>query len=1036
MLRRGRPRTVLISLLLQAGQAVRADVLIEHVWGDDLPSNALNALQVHVSYLRRTLGLAADGEAPALRTVAGGYLIDVSDECLDVHRFERDIARAAQELAQPSREGAEAALVGLREALSLWRGDPLQDVAYNSFAIAEIERLHELRASALEYEIDALLALGKHDATVPALRRLIADFPLRERFRAQLVLALYRSGRQAEALRAFDAARYQLVEELGVEPGHDLEELQHAVLDHDAALDWVPLAGSGDEAPTTGVDLVAVADRPGRRRPTPVPTPNTRLVGRERELVSIRETMAENRLVTLVGPGGAGKSRLALELAHGDAERPVWMVELSEVSDGDVVPFEIARAIGVASSNDPIGNVTLSIGSQPGLLVLDTCEHQLDACATAAHRLLRSCPRLGILATSRQPLGVVGEVAWPVAPLALPAQGAALADLRAAAAVDLFSDRARAARPDFALDDSNADAVANICRTVDGLPLAIELAAARVSVLSPAAILERLDDRFALLSRVGRAAELRQQSLLAAVEWSDDLLDDDQRIYFYRLGVFAGRFTLEAASAVAGDGLASDPLDLLSAMVDRSLVVAQGDDSYRMLDSLRAYAADALGRDARQSSSAHRRLATWLAQHVETADTKLRGPDQQATLDRLRGEVPNLRAALQWCLTGGDPQLGARLERSLWWFWAFEGASSDVARWLKDALAVPDLDSETRAGLLQALGRHALALGDVARAQRALQEATDLWDELGMPERGAIGLVHLGVTHRWFGRFGAAAASQDRAIALARDALRRLGGGLDTALAGVHVGRSGRRRPARRRRSRNRGAWPPERAIRTSWAGSPQSSPTPSCERVTSTGLSIGSTTLSPCSSPPDGTRVSRSPSPRWAGPWSRVAGSMTRSSLIDERCGSQLSSARRTRSPRRSKVWRKPAQPPETSKPVPSSLVARQRCDPGWRQRSLPGNGARMSTRWRHRCASGSELLVSRRLSGAASGWHPVTSSRRSTVPEARMSSRRLLRRRCSADGLHADVDPDAATHELPAAVEGHVPRQTPIRTVDHPDR
>ena len=550
-LRRGRPRALLIALLLRVGRSVPADVLIDEVWGAEPPADAGNALQVLVSYLRRSLRLPATGPAPALRTMAGGYELDVEADQIDVYRFERAVSSAVQQLADPTVEQAELALEELQSTLALWRGPALQDVAYEAFVGAEVDRLSELRAVALEFEVEAMLRLGRHDEAIPALRQLVVDHPLRERFPAQLIVALYRAGRQADALRAFDATRRHLIDELGVEPGIELQRLHRAVLDHDSGLDWTPL-----------VETAAIDAAGAHRHWSPMsrlPASTSSLIGREREIASIGSVLADNRIVTLTGPGGSGKTRLALAVARAEAARtPVWLVELAQIGDPAVVPSEIARVFDVATHADPTDAVSVRLGDRAGLLVLDTCEHLIDACATTVYRLLQACPNLSVLATSRQALAIVGEVAWPVPPLAVPAAGASIGEVLDAEAVRLFDERSRAVRPDFRLDASNAAVVGQICAILDGLPLAIELAAARMQVLSAAAILERLDDRFAVLSRVGRAADVRQQSLRATIEWSYDLLGPEQRIFFERLGVFASRFSLDAAAEVGAHDVAGD----------------------------------------------------------------------------------------------------------------------------------------------------------------------------------------------------------------------------------------------------------------------------------------------------------------------------------------------------------------------------------------------------------------------------------------------------------------------------------------------
>jgi predicted ATPase/DNA-binding SARP family transcriptional activator len=751
--RRGRSRIVLISLLLRAGQVVPVDVLVEHAWGDRLPADSANALQVQISYLRRALRLHGDdGE---LRTVGAGYALRVAPERIDLHRFEHGVSSAADRLRTASPGDAEAALDELAAALRLWRGEPLQDVAYEPFAVAEVARLHELHAAALEYQVDARLLLGDHEQVVPMLHQLVGDHPLRERPRAQLMLALYRCGRQADALRAYDAARAALVEQLGVEPGRELQLLHQAVLTHDPDLDWVPPAPRAVTAPT--------------RPLTRLPAPTTRLIGREREMARAAELLADNRMVTLTGPGGVGKTRLALAVAERLAhERPVWLVELAEVDDPAVVPYEVGRAVGVTDATDPAAAVQLRIGGAPGLVVLDTCEHLLEACAELSHVLLRACPALRILATSRQPMALPGEVAWPLRPLALAPVDGSFEQVRDAEAVRLFVDRARAVQPDFELDAARASDVGRICRILDGLPLAIELAAARVRVLSPGAILQHLDDRFALLNRVGLAADVRQRSLRTTIAWSYDLLDDEQRVFFARLGVFAGRFTYAAAADIAAAGLGTHPLDLLSAMVDRSLLVVDGDDSYRMLNSLRAFAAECLDRDPADRDAARGRLASWLAASCEPAERDLRGPAQAATLERLRAEAPNLRVALAWSFAGGDPAGGARLACSLSWFWALDGASDEGRRWLQQALRVPELDDELRARALEGLGIHTAILGAVVDGRHALRESVDLRSRSGLAG-GHVAMIYLGVAHRMLGEIEQAAAAYDRAIAGARD---------------------------------------------------------------------------------------------------------------------------------------------------------------------------------------------------------------------------------------------------------------------------
>ena len=752
-LRQGRPLSLLTALLLRLGKVASVDALVEEVWGEQVLADAVNALQVQVSYLRRTIGLGSGAGRPALRTVGAGYLLDVEPDSLDAHRFEFLIREAAARLAAPRPVDANVALEELRAALGLWRGEPLQDLRAAPSAVAETVRLQELRAAALEYEIDARLALGEHELAVPALRQLITEYPLRERLRAQLALALYRSRRQAEALREVDATRRFLVEELGVDPGRELQQLHRALLEQSSEIDWRPPS-------------VAVPPEPAPRSRLPATT--SRLVGREQELERIHEVLADNRIVTLTGAGGAGKTRLALAVAHAEAaRRPVWLVELAELNDARVVPYEIAGAVGVAAEADPFEALAVGIGERPGLLVLDTCEHLVDACATAARRLLRDCRALTILATSRQPLAVAGEVAWPVPPLGLSRPGASLPEIKDSEAVRLFRDRARATRPGFEVDETNADSVAEICRVLDGLPLAIELAAARTKVLSPAAILARLDDRFALLHKIGTAADVRQQSLRAAIQWSYDLLDEDHQRFFDRLGVFAGRFSLDAAARVAGDGLGSDPLELLTTVVDRSFVVLDGEDSYRLLDSLRAFAVEQLDAEPADGAAARAHMAGWLAEFCEARDTHQRVIDDDSVLAELRGVMPNVRAALDWCFTTGDRMTGVRLVAALVWFWGSVGANEEATRWLGRALETRGLDDEQGARLLEGVAMHSFASGDIDAGRRAAEEAARLWARAGTPGRGFAALIYRSLADRARGDLDVAAETLDRAVDIA-----------------------------------------------------------------------------------------------------------------------------------------------------------------------------------------------------------------------------------------------------------------------------
>ena len=776
--RRGIPRTLLIALLLRGGETVGAGALIELLWADDLPRNPANALQIQVSYLRRMLGGAEAGGSQRIVTRAGGYAIDLGPDELDAQEFDRLVREAAARRGGGSADDLVAALELLDRALALWRGDALEDVAGEAFVIGEVTRLEESRWAAVEARNDVLLALGRHAELVGELGQLVNRLPLRERFHEQLILALYRSGRQADALRSYANARRVLVEELGLEPGPRLQDLEHAVLAQDRSLDWKRPAGPIATAPSTTPSPTTAAQFAVGTLPVPMAS----LVGRDAELASARQLLGRARILTLTGPAGAGKSRLALELAHVEAEvGTVWFVDLASVTTDDRVPAVVAAALGVPSppDEDTVTAVTGALAIEQGLLLLDTCEHVPAGAAEVASRVLRRCPKMRVLATSRRPLGITGEIAWPVPPLALPPpRSTSKEEIASFAAVALFCERATAVRPNFALTDGNAADVAAICLALDGLPLALELAAARADVLTPAAILVRLQNRFDLLVEGGRDAAARQQTLRAALDWSFELLTPDQRCFFARLGVFSGSFGLDAAVTVAGDQFA-DPLSLLSALVRHSMVSVAGDDRYRLLDSLRAYAAELLGTEEAETRHRHARYYTDLA---ETGEQGIVGADQVVWLAHLRADVPNFRAAVEWSFAAGEYELAARVAGALGWFWTLEGMLDEAVGYLERAVAHSDVPPLVRSKALWGLGLIAASLGRLERARQAGVESVALARSAGDRVACARGLNTLGVTEWALGNLETAAAAQDEAISLLESSDDLWGMGVCTAL--------------------------------------------------------------------------------------------------------------------------------------------------------------------------------------------------------------------------------------------------------------
>ncbi|WP_459800941.1 BTAD domain-containing putative transcriptional regulator [Herbidospora sp. RD11066] len=634
-----RLRALLVRLALDPGRLVTHDELAEALWGAAPPADRANALQSLVSRLRRVLP-----DPGVLRSEPGGYRLALPKENVDAHRFAVLAARGHSALASGDHRQAAACL---GEAAALWRGRPLADVADAPFADAAVSLLDEARLAATEDRLDAEIALGGAEPLVSELRDLAARHPLRERVHALLMRALAASGRRAEALTAFEEVRHALADDLGVDPGPELREAHLAVL---------------REEPATR------RGRPAMRAPL------TSFVGRDHDMAEIARRLADSRLVTLVGPGGAGKTRLASTVAA-RLDRPVWLVELAPVTNPDDVPQAVLTAVGAGQTKVQDGTVSRIVEVLSGgesLLLLDNCEHLIDAAARLADELLGLCPRLTVLATSREALGIFGESLWPVPPLA------------DEPAVRLFLDRAEAVRPGFALTPENTPVVTEICRRLDGLPLAIELAAARLRSLTVDQVAARLDDRFRLLTGGSRTAMARHQTLRAVVAWSWDLLGDDERDLAERLAVFPGGFTAEAAEAVGGS------LDLLAALVDRSLLQLIDGPRYRMLETIREYGLERLAErgEVDDVRSAHTRYFLDLA---EQGSRQMHGHGQLTWIRILGTDHDNLLAAFHYAIERDDARTATRLTAALGTFWMITGRRSESVPWLKSAL---DLDGE------------------------------------------------------------------------------------------------------------------------------------------------------------------------------------------------------------------------------------------------------------------------------------------------------------------------------------------------------
>ncbi|MER7502176.1 BTAD domain-containing putative transcriptional regulator [Nonomuraea pusilla] len=658
-------RALLADLLVHDGHPVSVDRLVDDLWGEDPPANPPAALQVRVSQLRKALEDAEPGGKNLVVSRAPGYLLRPDPGAVDAGRF-ADLLGRAEAAGSPR---ARAGLLG--EALALWRGPAFADFADEEYARSAVVRLEEQRLAALEQQAEARLELGEHGLLVGELGDLVARHPLRERLRAVHMKALYRAGRQSEALASYGELREKLAEELGLDPGPELVALHRAILAQDPALD-LP------------------ADRPLTNLPAPV----SKLVGRDEALAEVCALLGEERLVTLTGTGGVGKTRLALEAAHrlvGDFPDGTWLVRLDQ---GSRSPAEaVMAALDIREDATPVApadRLAAALRDRRLLLVLDNCEHVVEEVAELAEVLLRGAPRLRVLATSREPLAVEGEVLWSVPPLGLPG-GTDLAVMARSDAVRLFVARAAAASRRFALDAANAQAVAQICARLDGIPLALELAATRVRALGLDGVVARLDDRFRLLaSGQRRGAPARQQTLMAVIDWSWDLLTDEERVVLRRLAVHAGGCTLEAAEAVCAEpGL--DVLDLLARLVDRSLVVvteSAGGVRYRLLESVAEYCLGRLA-DEGELDAVRRAHLDHYAGLAARAEPELYGHGQRDWLPRLDAESANLRVALDTAAAQGLAAAATDLVNALAWYWFLRGRLAEGRRALATALDVP-----------------------------------------------------------------------------------------------------------------------------------------------------------------------------------------------------------------------------------------------------------------------------------------------------------------------------------------------------------
>lgn len=616
-----RLRAAVCRLAVAVPRPVGVDELIDAVWDGRPPGAAAHALQSLITRLRGVLGGAG-----SVLMDARGYRLPLAPEAVDALVFQDLLARGRR----AAREADHAsALTSFEQALALWRGPALTGVPDAPYVAGLTAELENLRLDAHAGRFAAALSIGRADEVVADLRRTVDENPLRENFAAQLITALAATGRSADALAGYERIRRELAGQLGADPGPELRDLHQRLLGG------------------------ALADRaPMRRRvPRGLGAPLTSFVGRETELDRVRSSVAEHRLTTLVGPGGAGKTRLATEVARGwsaGGRREAWLVELAPVTSGTGLVRAVLDAIGLRearlrpeqSGQDDRERLLDAVRESAGLLVVDNCEHLLGAVAELVADLAAAGPDLRVLATSREPLGLTGEALTRVPPLALPPIAADPGQAARYPAARLFLDRAATARPDFVLDDGTVEAVVAVVRGLDGLPLAIELAAARLRVLPVGEIARRLSDRFRLLTGGDRAALPRHRTLRAVVDWSWELLTEPERLLAERLAVFPGGVTEEAAVAVCADDLvpSEDVGELLMTLTEKSLLRPPHDTPlrYRMLETIREYGLERLTAQG-LAGAARDRHARYFARLVDALEPVLRGSEQLGALATLRG---------------------------------------------------------------------------------------------------------------------------------------------------------------------------------------------------------------------------------------------------------------------------------------------------------------------------------------------------------------------------------------------------------------
>ena len=782
----------LFKVLLGApGHRLRREQIVEALWPNAAPGRGDNSLRFTLHQLR---AIVDPPQMPGSYIQARVGLLELS---ATLHEGGEASEQPVGWLdATAFADAADAALAGeeiaaCRAALDLYTGPYLPEVPYEDWAVGRREELAQLHLGVLVHHARIRARLDMPEETVDAWQAVLLADPCHEAAAYALMRLLAGRDQVADALRVYRTLAEALRADLQVLPAAAIGRLERqlhawhgeAAPDPDVRVPGAPTTGAAGAFEWEAPPDAAMPNLPAPRG-TNLPMAVTSFIGRQREQSAIRDVLASARLLTLTGTGGAGKTRLAVQVAGTLQERfpdGVWLVGLAPLSSPDLVPVSVATALGLTQAELGLGGLLDLLRPKRLLLVLDNCEHLLDACAELASAVLAACPAVRLLATSRESLNIPGETTYQVPPLSIPTLGRApgLEDMLQYEAVQLFLDRAGAHRHGFALTARNAQAVATICARLDGSPLAIELAAARVRALPVEEIATRLDDRFRLLTGGPRTVLPRHQTLRAALDWSHDLLSEPERILLRRLAVFAGGCTLQAAESVCANGAVGDweVLDLLTALEVKSLIEMaerNGGARYRLLETMRQYAQERLAASG-EMADIHARHLRWCIAQAEQGVPALSGPGQRAWLDHLAVEHDNLRAALSWSLlleTRQHAGVGAalRLAGLLWPFWWRHGHLHEGRRWLEDVLAITgNVRSADRAHALDGAGVLAADQGDYVRAAALHEESLALWRDLGDSQGIAAALNNGGSVLQQQGDYARASALHEESLALWRD---------------------------------------------------------------------------------------------------------------------------------------------------------------------------------------------------------------------------------------------------------------------------